>query len=80
MADERLQPLEERIERIRGTTEQRLPEVTQSGEVRALSKGIGIMADGSCGSGTYKDRIVHTPAGWRIAHRTVHPRLVPLGG
>jgi len=50
------------------------------GEVRALSKGIGIMADGSCGSGTYEDRIVHTPAGWRIAHRTVHARRVPLGG
>lgn len=50
------------------------------GEVRALSKGIGIMADGSCGSATYEDRIVHTPAGWRITHRKVHPRLVPLGG
>jgi ketosteroid isomerase-like protein len=51
---------------------------TADGEVHALSKGLGIMADGTAGSVTYDDRIRHTPAGWRITHRVVRPRRTPL--
>ena len=46
--------------------------------VVALSKGFGVRADGSVGSVTYEDRIVGTPAGWRIAQRIITPRTVPL--
>ena len=47
--------------------------------VDARSKGIGINADGSCGSITYEDTVVRTDAGWRITRRTVIPRRRPLG-
>ena len=50
------------------------------GSVHALSKGLGIMADGSAGSVTYEDTIERTPAGWRITHRVVRPRRAPLRG
>lgn len=46
--------------------------------VSALSKGIGVMADGSIGSVTYEDRIERREQGWRIVHRTVRPRRAPL--
>jgi hypothetical protein len=54
--------------------------VTESagGLVRALSKGLGVMADGSCGSVTYEDRIERRAQGWRIAHRVVRARRTPL--
>ncbi|MER7243913.1 nuclear transport factor 2 family protein [Kribbella sp. NPDC000426] len=48
-------------------------------EVASLSKGIGVMADGSCGSVTYADTVVRTAAGWRISRRTILPRRRPLG-
>ncbi|MEV4263421.1 nuclear transport factor 2 family protein [Kribbella sp. NPDC049584] len=48
-------------------------------EVASLSKGIGVMADGSCGSATYEDTVVRTPAGWRISRRKVIRRRRPLG-
>jgi hypothetical protein len=48
-------------------------------EVRGLSKGIGIMADGTCGSVTYEDTVNRTPAGWRITHRKILARRTPLG-
>jgi hypothetical protein len=35
------------------------------------SKGLSVMADGRAGTVVYQDRVVRTPAGWRIAHRTV---------
>ncbi len=35
----------------------------------AISKGIGIMADGSCGSVTYYDTLKRDHTGWRITHR-----------
>jgi hypothetical protein len=46
--------------------------VTQDGDgtVRVLSKGIGVGRKGRVGSATYRDVVVHTPAGWRIARRT----------
>lgn len=47
-------------------------------EVASLSKGLGVMADGSCGSATYEDTLVRTPAGWRISYRKVLPRRRPL--
>ena len=48
-------------------------------EVAARSKGIGIMADGTCGSATYEDVVVRTADGWRISHRRVLARRRPLG-
>jgi hypothetical protein len=50
------------------------------GAVRALSKGLGVNADGSCGSVTYDDRVVRGEHGWRISHRKVLARRVPLNG
>ncbi|MYW63682.1 nuclear transport factor 2 family protein [Streptomyces sp. SID8379] len=50
------------------------------GRVHALSKGIGINADGTSGSVTYEDTVVRGDDGWRIAHRKVGARRVPLGG
>ncbi|AGZ46461.1 nuclear transport factor 2 family protein [Actinoplanes friuliensis] len=50
------------------------------GSTHALSKGLGVMADGSVGSVTYADTLVLTPAGWRIARRVVTPRRKPLEG
>jgi 3-phenylpropionate/cinnamic acid dioxygenase small subunit len=47
--------------------------------VRARSKGIGIMADGTCGSVTYDDTVVRTERGWRISTRIVRARRAPLG-
>jgi 3-phenylpropionate/cinnamic acid dioxygenase small subunit len=49
------------------------------GTVEALSKGLGVNADGSCGSVTYEDLVVRTGAGWRIRRRTIIPRRSPLG-
>jgi hypothetical protein len=48
--------------------------------VHARSKGIGVTADGRCGSVTYEDTISRGDAGWRIGHRRVLARRVPLGG
>jgi ketosteroid isomerase-like protein len=53
-------------------------EETGDGVVHALSKGIGILADGSAGSVTYDDTVNRTPVGWRITHRIVRPRRTPL--
>lgn len=53
---------------------------TAAGTVQARSKGIGVNADGTCGSTTYVDTVVMTPHGWRIAHRTIHARKEPLNG
>ncbi|WP_326822554.1 nuclear transport factor 2 family protein [Streptosporangium sp. NBC_01639] len=47
--------------------------------VRALSKGIGVMADGTCGSVTYEDTISRGDRGWRISHRRIIARRAPLG-
>jgi hypothetical protein len=49
------------------------------GSVEALSKGLGVYADGACGSVTYEDLAVRTAAGWRITRRVVTPRRAPLG-
>lgn len=55
--------------------------LTEGGDdtVSALSKGLGVGADGSCGSVTYEDEVVRTQVGWRIRRRTVLPRRRPLG-
>lgn len=47
-------------------------------EAVVVSKGIGILADGTAGSVVYEDQVRRTPAGWRIAHRRVMPRRRPL--
>lgn len=56
--------------------------VTSSGDGTAhvRSKGLGVQTDGTCGSVTYEDTLVRTPDGWRISHRKVLPRRVPLNG
>ncbi|MFJ9087710.1 nuclear transport factor 2 family protein [Streptomyces sp. NPDC102384] len=51
-----------------------------SDRVHALSKGIGIKADGTTGSTTYEDTVVRGADGWRIARRKIIARRVPLGG
>lgn len=51
---------------------------TPDGTVRVLSKGLGVMSDGAVGSVTYEDTVERNAAGWRIAHRVVRPRRVPL--
>ncbi|MDW6059711.1 nuclear transport factor 2 family protein [Streptomyces sp. FXJ1.4098] len=50
------------------------------GRVHARSKGIGVKADGTTGSLTYEDIVVRVDQGWRISHRKVLARRVPLGG
>ncbi len=50
------------------------------GRVAARSKGIGIMADGTCGSVTYEDTILRGEHGWRISQRKVIAARTPLGG
>ncbi len=55
-------------------------EETDGERLRVRSKGLGIMADGTCGSVTYLDTVVRADKGWRICHRKVTPRRVPLGG
>ena len=47
--------------------------------VHARSKGIGVTADGRCGSVTYEDTVFRGDRGWRIGHRKVLARRVPLG-
>jgi len=46
--------------------------------VAAWSKGIGVRTDGTVGSVVYKDILVRTPMGWRISHRAVLARRIPL--
>lgn len=50
------------------------------GAARVRSKGIGVNTDGTVGTVTYEDGVVATEAGWRIDHRRVVPRRVPLNG
>ena len=50
------------------------------GNVHAQSKGIGIKADGTCGSVTYYDIVGHGDQGWRISERKLQARRTPLGG
>jgi len=47
-------------------------------EATVRSKGLGIQADGTSGTVVYEDVVRRTPAGWRIARRTVIPRGRPL--
>jgi len=44
------------------------------GAIRVRSKGIGIRANGSCGTVVYEDLVRRTEGGWRVARRTVIPR------
>jgi hypothetical protein len=50
-----------------------------AGEVHARSKGIGVNADGTCGSVTYEDIVIRVEGRWRISRRTVRARRRPLG-
>jgi hypothetical protein len=49
------------------------------GEIHARSKGIGVNADGTCGSVTYEDTVIRVDQGWRISRRAVLARRRPLG-
>ncbi len=51
----------------------------EDGRVSAVSKGLGVLADGRCGSVVYEDSLVRTEHGWRITARAVIPRRRPLG-
>jgi hypothetical protein len=50
------------------------------GCVQDRSMGIGVSADGTCGSVTYEDTIVRSEQGWRISRPKVLARRAPLGG
>jgi hypothetical protein len=52
----------------------------EDGTVGVRSKGIGVHADGTASTVAYEDTVVATEAGWRIDHRRVVPRRVPLNG
>ena len=50
------------------------------GTVRVLSKVVGVGNKGRVGSGTYRDVVVKTAEGWRLASRAVtlrHPDRIP---
>ncbi|MFJ2893395.1 nuclear transport factor 2 family protein [Streptomyces sp. NPDC087218] len=49
------------------------------GRVHARSKGIGIGADGGCGTVTFEDEIVRGERGWRVSRRRIVPHGVPSG-
>jgi hypothetical protein len=49
-------------------------------EVHARSKAIAVMGDGNASSATYDDVVLRTSDGWRISHRTITARRVPLSG
>ncbi|MEN3316445.1 MAG: hypothetical protein V7605_2679 [Acidimicrobiaceae bacterium] len=53
--------------------------VTDADSAAVVSKGLGVMADGTCGSVVYEDIVRREPAGWRISYRKVVPRHRPLG-
>ncbi|MFW2232998.1 MULTISPECIES: hypothetical protein [Rhizobium] len=40
-------------------------------EIAAVSKGLGLLPSGAVASVTYTDRLRRTPAGWRLARRTL---------
>jgi hypothetical protein len=44
----------------------------------AVSKGLAVLSDGGTGSVLYRDELIRTRQGWRIAIRTVLPRTRPL--
>jgi hypothetical protein len=46
----------------------------------ARSKGLGVLDGGGVGSVTYIDTVHRGAQGWRVSHRTVLARRVPLGG
>jgi hypothetical protein len=50
------------------------------GTVGVRCKFIGVNTDGTVATGTYEDTVVDHGAGWRISHRKVVPRRVPLNG
>jgi 3-phenylpropionate/cinnamic acid dioxygenase small subunit len=39
--------------------------------VRARSKGLAVMADGTSGTAVYEDTLRHDKHGWRISHRKI---------
>ena len=49
-----------------------------SAQVR--SKGIAVRTDGSCASATYVDTVRREGGAWRICHRVILGRRVPLNG
>jgi len=47
-------------------------------QASARCKGIGVNADRTTGSVTYVDTLLRTDQGWRIKHRRVLGRKIPL--
>jgi hypothetical protein len=54
-----------------------LDEITDD-VVRCLSKGIGVNVEGTVRSVTFDDHIERSGAGWRVTHRVVKARRLPL--
>jgi 3-phenylpropionate/cinnamic acid dioxygenase small subunit len=44
------------------------------------SKGTAVLADRGSVTATYVDTVRRGPNGWRLAHREIIPRRIPLGG
>jgi hypothetical protein len=56
-------------------------QVDPDGTVRARSRYLAVLADGSVTNGDYLDVLVRTEVGWRISHRRTVPRYPgPAGG
>ncbi|MGH8880025.1 MAG: nuclear transport factor 2 family protein [Stackebrandtia sp.] len=55
--------------------------ITEVGDnaVSVRSKGIGVNADGGCGSVTYLDTVIRTDDGWRISFRKLRAHRAALG-
>ncbi|EIV94786.1 nuclear transport factor 2 family protein [Frankia sp. QA3] len=50
------------------------------GTVRAVSRYLAVLADGSVTNGEYRDVLVRTDGGWRIAARQIVPRYPLAAG
>ncbi|TAK68912.1 MAG: nuclear transport factor 2 family protein [Actinomycetota bacterium] len=49
-------------------------------EATAISKGLGVMANGTSASCTYLDTLRRTDGGWRLSRRVLLARRIPLNG
>lgn len=54
--------------------------VDDDGTVRARSRYLAILLDGSVHNGDYLDELARTPEGWRISRRVSVPRYPRNGG
>ncbi|MFC4942450.1 nuclear transport factor 2 family protein [Pseudonocardia sp. GCM10023141] len=57
-----------------------MTETDDSDTASVRSKGLVVLSDHGCGSATYVDTVRRRPDGWRISHRRILARRLPLGG